>query len=234
MNDEVTRVTPPFIVHRSPFIVTAIERQARRRRYNVFVDGEFALALEPDVLAASGLRVDEPVTAERLRELAVEDLRWRALDAALRLLAARPRSEAELRERLTRRGLPPDVIRHTLERLRDYGYVNDVEFARFWVASRSGATPRGRYVVRRELRAKGVAQDTAAEAMAALAEEDAARRAALKKARGLHGLDYQAFRTRLAGYLVRRGFSYDVVRRTVDALWKQMNGDPPNDGWDEP
>ena len=214
--------------------ITKIERQARRRRYNVFVDGEFALALEPEVLAGAGLRVDEPVTAERLRELAVEDLRKRALDGALRLLAARPRSEAEVRDRLTRRGLPPDIIRHTLERLRDYGYVNDAEFARFWVESRSGANPRGRYAVRRELRAKGVDQDTADVAMEALTEERSARKAALKKARGLHGLEYQEFRTRLAGYLVRRGFGYDVVRQTVDGLWKELNGQTIDDApWDE-
>src|SRR5215208_5281293 len=59
--------------------VSAIEKQERRRRYNVFVNGEFAMALEPEVLAGSGLKLDEPVTAERLRELSVEDLRKRAL-----------------------------------------------------------------------------------------------------------------------------------------------------------
>ena len=220
--------------YRSALTVTAIEKQERRRRYNVFVDGEFALALEPDVLAASGLRVDEPVTPERLRALAVEDLRKRALDGALRLLAARPRSEAEVRDRLARRGLPPDIIRHTLERLKEYGYVDDADFARFWVESRSGANPRGRFVVRRELRAKGVDPETAETAMEGLTEERSARKAALKKARGLRGLEYKDFRTRLAGYLVRRGFGYDVVRQTVDELWKQTNGAMPDDAdWPE-
>lgn len=200
----------------------------------MFVDGEFALALEPEVLAASGLRTGEPVTAERLRELAVADLRKRALDGALRLLAARPRSEAEVRERLTRRGLPPDIIRHTLDRLRELDYVNDTEFARFWVEARSGANPRGRYVVRRELRAKGVAEETAVEAIEALPEERSARKAARKKAGSLRGLEYQVFRTRLSGYLVRRGFGYDVVRPTVDGLWKEINGLLPEDAvWEE-
>jgi regulatory protein len=139
-----------------------------------------------------------------------------------------------VRDRLTRRGLPPDIIRHTLERLRDYGYVNDAEFARFWVESRSGANPRGRYAVRRELRAKGVDQDTADEAMASLTEERSARKAAQKKARGLRGLEYPEFRTRLAGYLIRRGFGYDIVRQTVDALWKEMNGAASEDrAWDD-
>ena len=220
--------------HSALFLVTAIEKQERRRRYNVFVNGEFALALEPEVLAGSGLRIDEPVTPERLRELAVEDLRKRALDGALRLLAARPRSEAEVRERLVRRGLPHDIIVHTLERLREYGYVNDAEFARFWVESRSGANPRGRYVVQRELRTKGVDQDTADAAMEALTEERSARKTAQKKVRSLRGLEYQEFRTRLTGYLVRRGFGYDVVRQTVNDLWKETSGAVPDDAeWPE-
>ena len=214
--------------------VTSIEKQERRRRYNVFVNGEFAVALEPEVFATSGLRVDERVTAERLRELAVEDLRKRALDGALRLLAARPRSEKEVRERLVRRGLPHDIIVHTLERLREYGYVDDTEFARFWVEARSGANPRGRYVVRRELRMKGVDQEIADKAMEALPEERSARKAARKKLPSLRGLEYPDFRNRLAGYLVRRGFGYDVVKEVVNDAWKQQHGQLPDDvTWDE-
>jgi regulatory protein len=209
--------------------VSAIERQERRNRYNVFVNGEFAVALEPDVLVASGLRVDAVVTAERLRELSVEDLRKRALNAALHLLASRPRSEAEMRTRLLRRELPHDIVTDTLARLREYGYVNDAEFARFWVESRSGANPRGRYVVQRELRAKGVGQETADAAMEELTEETSAERAARKKLRSLRGLEYQDFRNRLTGYLVRRGFGYDVVRRIVADLWQETNGAPPDD-----
>ncbi|MGH2583635.1 MAG: regulatory protein RecX, partial [Dehalococcoidia bacterium] len=203
--------------------------QERRGRYNVFVDGEFALALDAEVLAGSGLRVDQPVTAERLRELAVTDLRKRALDGALRFLAARPRSEAEIRQRLLRRGLPHDIVVTTIERLREYGYVDDAEFSRFWVESRSGANPRGRYVVRRELRAKGVDQETVDTALEGLTEEASAAKAARKKARSLQGLEHRVFYTRLTGYLVRRGFGYEVVRQTVNDLWKSMNGGPPDE-----
>jgi regulatory protein len=215
--------------------VTAIEKQERRRRYNVFVNGEFALALDPEVLAGSGLAVDKPVAAERLRELSVEDLRKRALDGALRLLAARPRSEQEVRERLTRRGLPHDVIVHAIERLREYGYVNDTEFARFWVEARSGANPRGRFVVRRELRQKGVAQETADEAMESLTETRSARKAARQKVGTLRGLEYPDFRNRLAGYLARRGFGWDVIKPVVNDAWKEQHGEPPEDdaAWEE-
>lgn len=216
-------------------IITAIEQQARRRRYNVYVDGEFALALEPETLAASGLKVGTAVAGDRLMELAAEDLRKRAYDAALRLLAYRPRSEHEIRDRLLRRGLPPDVVGATIEKLRGYGFVDDAAFARFWVEGRTTGSPRGRSLLRRELHGKGVDRETAAEAAATVPEEEAARRAAAKKARGLRGLDYQQFRNRLAGYLQRRGFGYDVIRPVVNELWQQQGTAVPDDTvWDAP
>jgi regulatory protein len=214
--------------------ISAIEKQERRGRYNIFVDGEFALALDAEVLAGSGLRIDAPVTAERLRELAVTDLRKRALDGALRFLAARPRSEAEVRQRLLRRGLPHDIVVETIGRLHEYGYVDDAEFSRFWVESRSGANPRGRIAVRRELRSKGVDQETVETAVEGLPEERSARKAARKKLPSLRGLEYPDFRTRLTGYLVRRGFTYDVVREVVKESWKQLHGEAPDDAdWTE-
>lgn len=215
-------------------IVTAIEQQPRRRRYNVYVDGEFALALEPETLAASGLRAGAAVAGDRLLELAAEDLRKRAFDAALRLLAYRPRSEQEMRTRLLRRGLPPDVIAATVEKLRGYGYIDDAAFARAWVESRAGGSPRGQRLLRRELRSKGVAAETVTEATADVGEEEAARRAALKKLRSLHGLGYRDFRARLAGYLGRRGFGYDVIRPLIHELWQQQGAAVPDDAaWDE-
>lgn len=213
-------------------VVTAIEQQRRRRRYNVYVDGEFALALEPETLATSGLKVGAVVAGNRLLELAAEDLRKRALDAALRLLAYRPRSEHEIRTRLLRRGLPPDVVSGALERLRGYGYVDDAAFAQFWVESRSAGSPRGQRLLRRELRGKGIDVDTATDATATVSEEDAARQAALKKARSLRGLEYQQFRNRLAGYLQRRGFGYDVIKPVVNELWQQQGAAVPED-WDQ-
>jgi regulatory protein len=213
--------------------ITAIEPQRRRGRYNLFVDGEFALALDAETLAASGLKTGSAVAGNDLIKLAAEALRKRALDAALRLLAYRPRSEQEIRTRLLRHGLPPDVIGATIDRLRGYGYVDDAAFARAWVDSRSAGSPRGQRLLRRELRGKGVDVEVATEAATATDEQDAARRAAEKKARSLRGLEYPDFRNRLAGYLQRRGFGYDVIKPVISELWREQRSKPPeDDGWD--
>lgn len=214
-------------------IVTAITPQRRRGRYNLFVDGEFALALDAETLARSGLTVGASVTSDQLAELAVAALHKRALDTALRLLAYRPRSEQEIRARLLRHELPQDVVCRTIERLREYGYVNDAAFARAWVEGRSVAAPRGYRLLQRELRKKGIAIETTEAALEGTDELGAARQVAQKKARSLLGLAYPDFRNRLTGYLQRRGFGYDVIKPVVQELW-QARGEPlpEDDSWD--
>jgi len=201
--------------------ITAIEQQKRRPRANIFVDGRFALSLSLALVAQAGLRQGDVVAADHLETLRQADERQQAHEAALRLLTYRPRSEAELRTRLAHRGLPPLVVQETVARLREQGLLDDEAFARYWVESRQRSNPRGRRLLWRELAAKGIATETTRRALATVAEEEAARRAAEKKASHLRDVDYATFRRRLGQFLLRRGFPYETAGALVDELWLQ-------------
>lgn len=206
-------------------VVSAIT-PLRRNRYRVEIAGEPVLTLTAETLAASGLQVGWPISAEQLRNLAAEDARRQALDAALRLLGYRPRAEQELRERLTRRGFPAEAVEATLARLRECGYVDDAAFARAWVESRTGAAARGRRLLLHELRAKGVDPEVAARTLHEAPDDlETARALAEKKARTLRGLDARTFRQRLGAYLHRRGFATDVIAAVVRELARREQGD---------
>jgi regulatory protein len=201
--------------------ITAIEKQRRHRRANVYLDGRFALSLSLGLLAEAGLHEGDTLSPQQVDSLRQADVRHQAHEAALRLLAYRPRSEAEMRQRLTRRSLPPQVVQETIARLREQGLLSDTAFARFWVDVRDQSSPRGHRLLWQELSAKGIERETARQAIAAVAEEDAALRAAQKKARHLQGQDYPAFRRRLGDFLLRRGFPYSIVCTTVEKLWRE-------------
>jgi SOS response regulatory protein OraA/RecX len=79
------------------------------------------------------------------------------LEAAARFLEARPRSESEVRHRLTDAGYPPELVEGAVSRLVEMGYLDDEAFASGWVESRDRARPRGVHALRRELQLKGVA-----------------------------------------------------------------------------
>jgi len=188
---------------------------------NVFLDGRFAFSLEAEVALKENLRVEQELSEDKIGALTGADLFQRCLNAAFRYLGYRPRSEAELRERLRRRGFDGDNVEAVLVRLREQGLVDDLAFAEFWKGNRNSFRPRSRALTALELRQKGVAKAVIDQVVADVDDEDSAYRAAQSRARSLPGSDYQGFRHRLGGYLKRRGFGYRVITHTVERLWQE-------------
>lgn len=205
-------------------IITALVRLPRRR-VSVVVDGEPALTVGAEVAAERRLREGATVTPAELSALADEDGRRRGLEAAYRLLAARPRSERELRDRLARRGFRRGQIDFVTGRLRELGYLDDAGFARYWTEQRAERSPRARRLIRAELVSKGVESGIATSAVEDLSDEEAAYRAAGRRLRALQAMEYREFRERLGSFLTRRGFGYEVARRTIQRCWEELRGE---------
>jgi len=205
--------------------ITAIRfGKGGRKRVNISLDGRFAFSLAAEVVLKEGLRVGQELSAAQVEALVGSDHFHRCLNAALRYLSYRPRSEFELKERLHQRGFDGDSVEAVLARLREQGLVDDVAFAQFWKDNRESFSPRSQRLTRLELRRKGVAEETIAQVVGVIDDDDSAYRAALSKARSLPMSDYHSFRHRLAGYLKQRGFSYGVINHTVERVW-QKQGD---------
>jgi len=208
--------------------ITSVERQLRRRqRVNLFVDGQYTLSLALSLAQEKGIHPGMTIDEVELQGLRAEDERRTAYEAAINLLSYRPRSEKEIRQRLRRRGVAPEVIDETIERLRASHYLDDAAFAQFWRESRETLSPRSGRLIRSELLFKGVDIDTATSTVEGLDDEEAAYRAAAKRLKSLDSGDYDVFRRRLGGFLTRRGFSYDVVRRTLERCWRELGGGKP-------
>jgi len=202
-------------------IITALEPQKRHRdRVSVFLDGEFAFGL-PDTEAAR-LRVGQTLSEQEIAALREIDAISRAFDRAVRLLARRPYSAAEIRRSLASHEVAPAVIDEVLARLETLGYVDDYAFAQYWVENRERFRPRGARALRYELRQKGIADAIIQKALDGFDGAESAYAAAQDQARRLRGLDRRTFRTRLSGFLARRGFDYDTVREAVERLVHEL------------
>ena len=172
------------------------------------------------------------------------------LDVAARFLEARPRSEAEVRRKLTRLGYRATLVDDALTRLVEFGYLDDEAFARSWVESRDRAKPRGEHALRQELSRLGVERGTVDEVLderreaaagdAAAARDDeprsadeaAAERLLAKKLPSmLREGDPRRRRQKAYALLARSGVSPDVCgtvsRRVLDAA--DPDDEPPPD-----
>jgi regulatory protein len=204
-------------------IVTALERNRRRRsRIDVYLDGMAAWDVSRITVKKRGLRIGSELSEAEVASIIEEDRQREAGETALAMLARRPRSEREIRRRLTQRKVDDAVADDTVSRLKRAGLVDDVEFAHTFAESRSRISPRSRRLLEQELRAAGIQQDVAADAVSGLSDEENAYRVARGRIRSLSQLDEATFRRRLSGLLQRRGFSWATARRAVDICWAEV------------
>lgn len=208
--------------------VTVIETHTYRKgKVKVFLDSGSAFILNLPVAVEAGLRKGQTLSLPEIERLKRTDKLHRSLNSALKYMGPRPRSETEIRSRLSRHGFDNGTIQQVLAKLKDQGLVDDAAFAQFWRANRENFRPRSRRLLKLELRQKGVDSETIAAATADVDDELGAYLAAQRKARSLSGLDYPDFRKRLGAFLKRRGFDYELVNHTIDRVWQEEGNELP-------
>lgn len=148
--------------------------------------------------------------------------RQKLLNYAYFYLNIRPRTEKEVRDYLLQKAkkfsLSPEHINGILGRLRELALLNDQAFVRWYVEGKFASSSKSSFLLRQELQRLGVAKDILDEYFAGRSlDEMAPARAAL-------ALKWRRFATisdkserfqKAASYLVRRGFSYDIVKKTI-------------------
>jgi regulatory protein len=122
---------------------------------------------------------------------------------------------------LRQKGFWKTPVDEALARLRELGYVNDASFARLQETQQS-SRPRSRRLLTGELPPRYRSDDRRGGDGRRVSDEEAAYTAAARRLRALRGLEYQRFRERLGSFLTRRGFSYDVARRTIEQCWAEV------------
>ncbi len=209
----------------------------------VVMDDDRTFRIPLGVMEEERLSVGDPVDAHLEARLLEAESRSRLRTAALSLLSVRARSRSELATRLRRKDYPARWIAECLDELEAAGWVDDAAFARALARDRLRLRPRGPGRMIQELRAKGVAEDVAREAVEAVfAEEDVAIQAlADEVARGWFrrqgaGIraalladtaspDRDRARRRLHAFLARRGFTGAVARAALESLTERPEGD---------
>jgi regulatory protein len=201
-------------------MITALKVQKRRSdRINVFLEGEYAFSV-PAIMAVE-LKVGQALSKDEAQSLQEKASQQDAYERALNQISRRPRSCREIERYLSKRGFDPTVIVTVIDRLVEKDYLNDRTFAELWVENRFEFRPRGARALRAELFQKGLTTSTIEAALENYDEREAALRAGKKAARRWQKSDEDEFHKRVSGYLTRRGFEYELVRKVVSRMWDE-------------
>lgn len=153
----------------------------------------------------------------------VEEARERTMNRAVKLLAAKPRSVRELRERLLEKLWTNDaIVDGVMAKLIEYKYLDDEQFARDFAAARLRQKPQGRRRLEQTMSRKKLDKETLEKAVSAAFEnlpEDELIDLSIQKRLRLKGKpatrdDAKKF----YDHLLRLGFGYDLIREKMAAV----------------
>ncbi|MBQ9728651.1 MAG: RecX family transcriptional regulator [Clostridia bacterium] len=198
--------------------ITAITPQVKdKTRCNVFIDGRFCCGLTLEATVKNRLKVGQEISEAKLSEIQLESEKSVALDKALAHISATQKTEKQIREFLSKKGYLSAVADHVVEKMREYNFLNDGEYAESYVES--AAKRKGSRLIRLELKSKGISDaeiDGALESLDEETEISTARGILDKYMRG-KSFDRETLQ-KAYRYLMGKGFDYDVAKAALASL----------------
>ena len=203
-------------------VITEIKKE--RGRYRVTVSETEDFLVPVSLMRERRLTVGQPIDIEEYDNWLMVRQYRHALDRAVGYLAARARSRREVEQKLLQAGYRPCTVEMVLYKLERERILDDADFARQWVESRS-SHKLGRSRIAQELRRKGISADEAEAALSAIEEDDqlagAVALAEKAAARIRPGEDPRKAGNRILAMLARRGYSWGIAK---EALQQAMAG----------
>lgn len=138
-------------------VITKIEQQVKNKdRVNIYLDGEFRLGCSMDLVVLNHLKENIDISEEQLDSLVFENEKSMALTKAVTLLGKNLKTKKQMKDYLKGKGYIPKIIDYVLEKLAEYNYINDINYAKIYV--RSVKHKYGKIKIINELKLKGVSQ----------------------------------------------------------------------------
>jgi regulatory protein len=152
-----------------------------------------------------------------------EESRERTMNRAVKLLAAKPRSVEELRERLLEKNWTDEaIVDRVIEKLKEYGYLDDEKYAGDLALSKLRQKPQGKRRLKQTLSQKKLSMENVDAAIDRAFEkmpETDLIDAAIEKRLRIKGIpktrdDSKKF----YDHLLRNGFGFDLIRSKMSAI----------------
>lgn len=197
-------------------------RQTRRGKISIYIDGEFACVLHPDVYASSALRIGRETSAEELSGLLSQSLEKQAREKALSLLSRRSYTSGMLYSKLLE-NVGAEAAAAAVARMQELGLLDDADYARRYAAECLNRKGYSLSRTKQALLAKGIDRDLAEDTLAALEYDPQPAIARIVRRKYLRCLGDEAGVKKTVAALARLGYQYADIRVVLGNLAEDEN-----------
>lgn len=194
--------------------ITKLEIQKNNKdRVNLYLDEKYYSGISIELVVREHLKVGLDIDEEYLRNLILEDEKGKALAKAIKYIGTNLKTAKQLRDYLRKKDYNPNTINYVMDKLIEYNYLDDENYARAYVLTYS--TKYGKLKLKSQLKSKGVS-DEIIDKYLDTANIDSIEKVALKymKNREFTYENYQ----KLSRFLYSRGYEFDEINSLVNRL----------------
>ncbi|MEL7650174.1 MAG: RecX family transcriptional regulator [Sedimentibacter sp.] len=205
--------------------ITKIEYQKNNKdRLNVYLDDSYAFSVDMDVMIKYSLAKNKVLEDDFISQVLKAEEEVKAYSYAVGLLSRFPKSEKQLRDKMTEKGYDDDFIDSAISRLKEHRYLDDERYTDMVINSRLNTSKEGKLKIRESLYSKGIDREIINEKLGNISAEDELERACAlggKKLSSINEDDTRKKMVKLSNYLVNKGFEYGTVRKAVSRLMEK-------------
>ena len=196
--------------------ITAIENQKNNQdRKSIFVDGEYTFSLTVEDLYKLDLSAGQEISCEELQHFMTVSSVSKCKSYVLKLLSRKLYTEKELRSKMQEKGFLQNACDEVICFLKEYGYINDLQYAKSYISDSVQLRKKGKRLIRMELLQKGIDENILLELLDDIETEEVLDSLVEKKARSLDLGDRKNIK-KVFDFCARRGYSYDEIRQAVN------------------
>ena len=202
--------------------ITKIEIQKNNKdRVNIYLDGEYALAINAELVYKENLKVKDDVDISKLQEIAEKESYIRCKESAIKIIERSYKTEKEIRDKLKQKGYEEKQINNSIDFLKEYNFINDNTYAKAFIKDKLSS--KGSQKIKYDLMKKGIAKDIIEENLIKVdknEEKEVALNVGRKKYESIRRKERDNYKLsgKLYRFLISRGYAYDIVKDVVKEI----------------
>lgn len=185
-----------------------------KKRRKVYIDGQYAFPLYVSELRKYNIEAGA-VLEENVYDDICSLLMRRVRERILYLITDYDRSEQNIRQKISMAGYRGSFVDDAIDSLKEYGYIDDLRFARYYAESMRDTKGRSAFEISRSLYEKGISRDVIDTVMGELDIDEDAQILKVLSSKGYNEENIRQIddkeRQKLISSLMRKGFSYDLI-----------------------
>ena len=196
-------------------------KSGKQNKVHIMLDGEYAMTVDSDFVAFSGIKDKSEISDEELAELTGKVNSRRAFNKAAELLSMRDHSAKELLTKLRQKGFS-EGAEQAVEKLKEYGYVDDRRFAQSYANELQRVKKYGKRRIESELFKKGIDRETIFEVTEEL-ELDNSELVSIIERKYLRYLDSEKGVQKTVNALLRLGYSFGEIKEALNTVKESLD-----------